>query len=104
MRLVNGPEQYRRNETPISWNVQGLKGDQGDAGMVGMDGRDGIDGMDGAPGPRGFSGPEGPQGPEGPEGPVGPGGGALHVFDALGTDVGLLVSLDIGFSDPNLVV
>lgn len=47
LRVVDSPEDCRRNETPISWSREG---------------------------PQGPQGPEGPQGPQGPEGPPGPPG------------------------------
>ena len=43
MRIVAATTECRGDETPISWNVQGPKGDMGDPGM------------DGEPGPAGPS-------------------------------------------------
>jgi hypothetical protein len=47
LRQVAGPEQCRRRETAVSWNVQGPKGDPGEAG---------------APGPKGDKGEKGDPG------------------------------------------
>src|SRR3990172_7725198 len=41
LRLVDDSTACRRNETPLSWSVQGPKGDKGDPGTPGMDGERG---------------------------------------------------------------
>ena len=48
--LVDATKACKKNETKVSWNMEGPKGDQGD------------------PGPQGPAGPEGAQGPQGPAG------------------------------------
>ena len=55
LRIVNAPDDCGRNETPLTWNVQGEQG---------------LPGPQGEPGPQGDPGPTGPQGPEGPPGDV----------------------------------
>ncbi|HEU4941632.1 MAG TPA: hypothetical protein VFT18_00085 [Gaiellaceae bacterium] len=47
LRQVAGPAQCRRRETPVSWNIEGPKGDPG---------------QDGAPGPQGPKGDKGDPG------------------------------------------
>src|SRR2546425_9128631 len=42
-----------KNQTPLSWNIQGVKGEKGDKGD---------------PGPVGPQGPQGPRGEQGPKG------------------------------------
>jgi hypothetical protein len=61
LRLVGGSTGCGQNESPVSWNQEGPKGEMGDSGEPGE---------------------VGPQGPPGP---------SLRVFDANGTDIGLLV-------------
>jgi hypothetical protein len=58
--LVPDPEECKKNETPLTWNIIGPQGPQGEQG---------IQGPQGEPGPQGDPGPEGPQGPEGEPGP-----------------------------------
>jgi hypothetical protein len=50
LRAVNDASACRSNELPISWNIQGAKGDKGNAG------------------PQGIQGPAGSQGPSGTSG------------------------------------
>jgi hypothetical protein len=64
-------EACKKNETAISWNQQGPKGDSGPIGPQGPKGDKGDAGASGAQGERGEAGPPGPQGPAGPAGPVG---------------------------------
>jgi Collagen triple helix repeat (20 copies) len=62
-------------ETQVSWNQQGPKGDpgpQGPQGDPGPAGAQGPPGPQGDPGPQGSQGPAGPQGPRGDTGPAGP--------------------------------
>lgn len=44
LRQVSGPAQCRRRETPVSWNIEGAKGDQGDPGAQGPKGDKGDKG------------------------------------------------------------
>ncbi|HEV7720859.1 MAG TPA: hypothetical protein VGO60_06225 [Iamia sp.] len=80
------------NETWLSWNVKGQKGDtgaKGTTGATGATGATGGTGPAGSPGPQGDPGPQGtpgapgspggpgtqgPPGPAGPQGATGPGG------------------------------
>jgi hypothetical protein len=61
-------------ERPLTWNVQGPKGDKGDAGPQGIQG---------PRGPQGVPGPQGPGGPQGSQGPAGPAGGVSTVTFAI---------------------
>jgi hypothetical protein len=65
LRIVADPTDCTSRETPISWNVQGPQGEPG------------VDGADGAPGADGSDAE------------------VLHVFDAMGTDVGLLLNWEV---------
>ena len=60
-----------RGDTPLSWNTQGLKGDTGAQGPVGA--------ASTVPGPKGDKGDPGTNGT------------SLHLFDANGQDLGLVV-------------
>ena len=69
-----------KDETKISWNVVGAKGDKGDTGAtgpegvvgaVGVTGPEGAVGAVGATGPQGLTGATGPQGLTGPKGETG---------------------------------
>src|SRR5262249_3369703 len=62
VKIVADPAQCSANETPLEWGVQGPQGEPG---------------ADGAPGADGQPGEQGPPGP------------VLHVFDALGVDLGI---------------
>lgn len=57
MRLIDAGGTCRSGEAPVTWNVQGPKGDTG------------ADGAKGAPGAAGLPGAPGAQGPQGPAGP-----------------------------------
>lgn len=62
------------DETPVSWNKQGVKGATGAAGLAGLAGKDGVAGAagrDGAPGGTGATGATGAQGPTGLAGAIG---------------------------------
>jgi hypothetical protein len=52
LRVVDGPDDCKRQETPLEWSRQGGS----------------------TAGPQGPEGPQGPAGPEGPQGPQGPSG------------------------------
>ena len=73
-RIVDGADDCRRNETPLSWNEQGPAGPQGGAGPEGPQGPQGDPGTEGQAGPAGSAGPIGPGGSEGPQGLPGPSG------------------------------
>jgi hypothetical protein len=111
LRVVTSASQCLRElETPISWNVQGAKGDPGGngapgaAGPAGPQGVPGLPGVPGAAGPAGLTGPQGPAGspgapgtngapgpggpqgipgPAGPAGPQGVPGAGIATLDAL---------------------
>jgi hypothetical protein len=77
IKIVADPTQCSQGDTPLSWNVQGPQGEPGTPGEPGMDGEPGSDAE------------------------------VLHVFDAMGTDIGLLVSVDgdrVSVRLPNLGV
>jgi hypothetical protein len=77
LRLVNGPADCRKGESPITWNQTGLQGLQGAAGTQGQAGTQGATGTQGPQGPVGPQGPQGPVGPQGAtgdQGPMGPEG------------------------------
>lgn len=65
-----GRSDCKKNETLLSWNIQGPKGDKGD---------------------KGDPGEQGPQGERGEIGPQGPAGTSLHLFDANGQDLGIIL-------------
>ena len=60
IRIIGALETCRRNETLLTWNLQGPKGDKGDPGVTG---------------PKGDPGPVGPKGDAGIAGPKGDPGG-----------------------------
>jgi hypothetical protein len=81
----------KKNETLISWNVVGPKGDPGPAGTQGSSGpvgpqgpagNDGVNGNDGAIGP---AGPQGTPGTQGLKGDIGPQGLSGITPEELGT-------------------
>ena len=60
VRIIDpSQQQCRSNETPISWNQKGPKGDTGPQGATGPQG------------PKGDTGAQGPKGDTGPQGPPG---------------------------------
>jgi hypothetical protein len=96
LRIVSSATECKHNESPLSWNVQGLQGPPGvsvttavvAAGDVNCptggvqltsvtgvayvcNGAKGDKGDTGAQGPQGATGPQGPQGATGPQGPQG---------------------------------
>jgi hypothetical protein len=74
----------------------GVVGPGGPAGPLGPQGTAGPQGPGGAQGPAGPGGLSGPQGPAGPRGLQGlPGSAPLGAFDANGTKIGDVVSIDI---------
>lgn len=68
LRIVDSPQECRKYEQALSWNVQGPQGAPGNPGPVGPPG------PAGAPGPAGPAGPTGPPGPAGAAGAAGPSG------------------------------
>ena len=60
--------------SPISWNIQGLKGDTGLTGSTGAQGATGDTGLQGDRGVQGLQGIQGPQGIQGMQGLIGPKG------------------------------
>ena len=71
LRVVSEANPCLPPERPLTWNVQGPKGDDGPPGPAGE------------PGPAGPEGPAGPAGPAGPQGPQGEPGRGLVAFDDL---------------------
>lgn len=71
VRIVFDVNACKRNETQISWNVQGPPGPAGVAGLAG------------AAGPAGPKGDTGAAGPVGPAGPKGDPGASLSSVDGL---------------------
>lgn len=79
--------ECKRNDTLLTWNIQGPKGDKGDPGLPG------ADGANGAPGEQGLQGIQGDKGDKGDQGNPGTNAAVLHVYDANGLDLGVLVSI-----------
>ena len=71
LRVISAGKSCGRNETPLSWNIQGPQGEQGLAGPAGAIGPAGPQGAQGLAGPAGATGPAGPQGGQGLAGPAG---------------------------------
>ena len=63
-------DDCKKNETLLTWNIQGPKGDKGD---------------------KGDTGEQGGQGVQGEVGPQGLAGTSLHLYDANGQDLGILI-------------
>ena len=89
LRVVRTGASCRKNESRLSWNVQGPAGPRGatgatgatgPAGAAGPAGPAGPAGAKGDPGARGATGPPGPKGDAGPQGPPGP---ALSSLESL---------------------
>src|SRR5262245_19575653 len=92
VRVVRPGAVCRRNESRLSWNVQGPAGPRGAAGPTGAVGAAGTTGPAGAAGPAGPPGPKGDPGargatgaagPKGDAGPQGPPGPALTSLESL---------------------
>lgn len=82
-RIVDGPNQCKKNETALDW---GSGGQSGQPGPMGPQGQEGAMGPAGPMGPEGPAGPMGPEGPQGPPGPAGDGsGGTAMTFYRLYT-------------------
>lgn len=76
LKIVSGPGQCTRTQTPISWNVVGPQGPVGPPGPTGATGQTGAAGPVGPVGPVGPAGQAGATGPAGPTGITGPAGPA----------------------------
>ena len=76
VRIVDGPDECRPNETLLSWNQVGPRGDTGEQGPQGEPGADGATGPAGPPGADGADGATGPAGPPGADGADGAAGPA----------------------------
>ena len=71
LRVVSSEAECRNNETPITWNQEGLPGEQGLPGPQGIQGEQGLPGPQGIQGEQGLPGPQGVQGEQGLPGPQG---------------------------------
>ena len=71
VRIVAAGETCKKNETPVDWNSQGLKGDTGDTGDQGLQGDQGPKGDTGDTGDQGLQGDQGPKGDTGDTGDQG---------------------------------
>lgn len=76
VRFVAAAADCKKQETAISWNQQGVKGETGPQGPKGDTGAPGAKGDTGPHGPKGDTGAQGPAGPAGSTGPAGPAGPA----------------------------
>ena len=77
IRCVEGPDACKRNESLLTWNIegpQGPAGDTGDTGAAGAKGDTGDTGPAGAKGDTGDTGDTGAGGPKGESGDTGPAG------------------------------
>ncbi len=92
IRVVRPGAGCRKNESRLSWNVQGPAGPRGAAGATGTTGATGPAGAAGPAGPAGAAGAKGdpgargatgPAGPKGDPGPQGPPGAALSSLESL---------------------
>jgi len=73
-------EDCKKNESLLTWNIMGPKGqkgdkgDKGDQGPIGLTGSAGATGSQGPQGEPGLQGEQGPTGLQGPQGETGPAG------------------------------
>lgn len=72
--LVTEGTECKPNETLVSWNIVGPRGEKGDTGPQGPQGPQGETGPQGPQGETGPQGPQGETGPQGPQGETGPQG------------------------------
>ena len=88
VRVVSASAKCRKNESALSWNAVGPKGDAGPPGPAGAAGPAGPAGPQAPPvppGPAGAKGADGAPGPAGPQGPKGdPGQGIEEIGDLSG--------------------
>lgn len=95
MRMVSNANQCRRNETRVSWNVQGPAGPAGPQGAQGPQGEQGIPGPKGDTGAKGDKGDQGLQGIQGPAGPAGPPGASVVAVDGTGAVIGTVIGAQV---------
>ena len=97
VRVVRPGAGCRKNESRLSWNVQGPAGPRGatgaagatgPAGAAGPAGPAGPAGAKGDPGARGATGPAGPKGDAGAQGPPGPGLTSLESLNGVACHLG----------------
>jgi hypothetical protein len=100
VRVVRPGAGCRKNESRLSWNVQGPAGPRGAAGPTGAAGAIGPAGAAGPAGPvgpagakgdpgaRGATGPPGPKGDAGPQGPPGPALSSLESLNGIACHLG----------------
>jgi hypothetical protein len=100
VRVVRPGAGCRKNESRLSWNVQGPAGPRGAAGATGAAGETGPAGPTGPAGAAGPAGPAGPAGakgdpgargatgPAGPQGPPGPGLTSLESLNGIACHLG----------------
>ncbi|MEK7621885.1 MAG: hypothetical protein AAB415_01770 [Patescibacteria group bacterium] len=81
-------------EIELTPGPEGPEGPQGEQGEVGPMGPEGPQGPAGEQGIQGEPGSAGPQGEHGEPGERGPAGSPLHLYDANGQDLGILLSAD----------
>ncbi|PFM82700.1 hypothetical protein COJ46_02515 [Bacillus sp. AFS077874] len=74
LRVISKGSKCKSQETLITWNSKGDKGDKGVQGPKGATGAQGPKGNTGATGPKGSTGATGPQGAKGEQGIQGPKG------------------------------
>jgi len=94
VRQVPTPQCVGKEKLQTIALIAGPQGAIGPQGSVGVQGPTGADGAPGATGSQGAAGPEGIQGPPGPagaQGAAGPPGPSLHVYDASGQQLGILI-------------
>jgi hypothetical protein len=86
-----------KSDTLLNWNIQGVQGPKGDKGDTGTQGQPGPTGSHG---PKGDQGIQGAVGPQGPQGNPGINGNTIHVFDANGQDLGILIDAGVDVDPP----
>ncbi len=69
--LVDEGERCKKNESRVTWNIVGPKGDEGDKGDTGAIGPQGLQGAKGDTGATGAQGAKGDTGATGQQGPQG---------------------------------
>jgi hypothetical protein len=74
LRHVSNPNECKRNEVSVLWNIKGQKGDKGDPGPAGPAGPQGPKGDKGDKGNTGLTGAQGAKGDKGDTGVPGPAG------------------------------
>ena len=79
----------KKNESLLTWNIQGPQGEQG------IQGEKGEKGDTGEKGEQGVQGEQGEKGDKGETGATGQNGNTLHLYDGNNQDLGLIVSTDV---------